>query len=101
MPFYRMPHPNGDPAGWMVHVRGSKNLPAPCAAVIEINGKQQHCRAISVALCDWPDGGGRTCSMPLCPEHRAHLGPDDLDFCPTHRADAEKANPGLFTGLTT
>jgi hypothetical protein len=99
MPFYRMPHPDGRPAGFLVHVRGSKNLPEPCAALIEIDGKQQHCRAISVALCDWPDGGGRTCDAALCATHRHQAG-KNVDYCPTHKADAERAQPGLFTGLT-
>lgn len=37
----------------------------------------------SIALCDHPMGGGRTCDSPLCHEHRHHVAPD-RDYCPPH-----------------
>ena len=71
------------PGGFMVScTRGSDR--APC--------KENGCHAPSVALCDWPLGGGKkgkTCSRPVCAQHR-RTQPDKLpdgdtkDYCPTH-----------------
>lgn len=93
MPWYRV-------NGMLMHVRGSKKLPAGCAAPIQLAGRTQRCLTPSTALCDWPVGGGRTCDFPMCPDHQHRVGAD-LDYCPEHKLAAEAANPqpGLFTGL--
>jgi hypothetical protein len=91
MPWYRI---NGAP----VHMKGTK-MPAPCAAVVEIEGKFTRCAAPSAYQCDWPAGGGSTCDLSICGLHRTPVGPNK-DYCPMHAADAaHQAGPGLFTGL--
>ena len=41
------------------------------------------CGGMSGFLCDWPMGSGKTCSAPLCDEHRRNIG-HELDLCPVH-----------------
>ena len=50
---------------------GGAKFSAPCAV----------CSGMSQYLCDWPMGG-RTCSKPLCEEHRHVVG--KRDYCPEH-----------------
>jgi hypothetical protein len=78
MPFYRMPF-------GFVHMKGTK-LPAPCRAKVWIDGKEQLCAAMSGFLCDWPDGGGRTCDAPLCEAHAYQVG-TNRHYCPAHQAN--------------
>lgn len=40
-------------------------------------------------LCDYPIGEGKTCSAPLCREHRIQMVPG-VDYCPDH-ADQHRA----------
>lgn len=40
-------------------------------------------------LCDWPIGGGKTCSKRLCDGHAVSAGPD-LDYCPDHEAGYDR-----------
>lgn len=49
------------------------------------------CGNFAEVECDWPVGGGVTCDLPLCLDHRTHIldGPDpdgeyDIDYCPAH-----------------
>jgi hypothetical protein len=41
------------------------------------------CEATGTKLCDWPIGGGRTCSKPLCDRHAVRAG-RDVDHCLHH-----------------
>lgn len=49
-------------------------------------------------LCDWPMGRGKTCDLPLCPDHAREIG-DDRHLCPIHhpmwikQAGAARINP--------
>lgn len=92
MPFYRI-------NGMDVHMKGTK-LPAPCAADVGIDGNKHYCRAMSGFLCDFPDGGGRTCDRALCEAHARQVGANK-HYCPEHFADHTnyQAQRGLFTGL--
>lgn len=40
------------------------------------------CGAVADYLCDQPIGDGKTCDLPLCNEHRHHIGA--YDYCETH-----------------
>ena len=40
------------------------------------------CGAAADFLCDYPIGNGKTCDLPLCNEHRQHIG--IYDYCPAH-----------------
>jgi len=46
------------------------------------------CTKPATALCDYPMGDGKTCSLSLCDEHRVRQrdehGSVDVDFCPIH-----------------
>ena len=44
---------------------------------------------LSVALCDYPIGGGCTCDRRIGPNCRTHIEPD-TDYCPNHRPDVAK-----------
>jgi hypothetical protein len=93
MPWYRLPlHGNS-----VIHVRGSKKLPAGCCAPIEVEGRRVQCLTPSSVLCDGDAGGGRTCDRPLCTEHAHHVGPD-TDYCAECFAVHQAAQPqgGLF-----
>ncbi len=41
------------------------------------------CGKTSVALCDYPIVGGKTCSRGMCEGHRHNVGPD-RDLCDPH-----------------
>lgn len=92
MPFYRI-------NGMRIHMRGTK-LPKPCAAVVGIADTQDFCSDMSLFLCDWPAGGGRTCDKALCEAHAHHVGPNKR-YCPEHFADHTNshAQRGLFIDL--
>jgi hypothetical protein len=91
MPFYRV-------GNTMMHVKFggklAKKPPAPCCANVEINGRAQRCMAMSAFLCDWPVDGG-TCDAPLCADH-AHQVAADRHYCPRHRGEQLRTQPGLF-----
>lgn len=40
------------------------------------------CGAVADYLCDQPIGDGKTCDLPLCNEHRHHVG--FYDYCENH-----------------
>lgn len=92
MPWYRI-------NGMDVHMKGTK-LPEPCVARVWIAGSEQLCRGISAFLCDFPDGGGRTCDRALCEPHAHQVGAN-RHYCPEHRTDAAACQPqlGLFSAL--
>lgn len=92
MPFYCI-------NGMDVHMKGTK-LPQPCGALVWRDGRSQPCRDLSAFLCDFPDGGGRTCDRALCEAHARQVGPN-RHYCPEHQADAIATQPqlGLFTQL--
>lgn len=49
------------------------------------------CEQVAEYRCDYPIGGGRTCDLPLCREHKTHrpeIG-EDTDYCPHHRVGSE------------
>jgi hypothetical protein len=93
MPWYRV-------KGQMVHLKiGGKKAPRACQEIIKLSdGRKEYCAQMAPYLCDWPAGGGRDCDFPMCEDHRKNVGPNK-DYCPEHAADAECAQPGLFTGL--
>jgi hypothetical protein len=88
--------------GLMVHMKiGGKKTPHACQVVITLpDGRKEYCAQMAPYLCDWPDGGGRTCDRAVCENHRTQAG-KNVDYCPEHAADAERAQSGLFTGLKT
>lgn len=67
MPSYTI-YKDGKPAG---RIRGDLGPWCTC------------CRAVSEYLCDYPVGAGKTCSLPLCPDHASAVG-DDTHYCPSH-----------------
>lgn len=87
-PWYRLGEPGQD---IVFHscIRGKKGPPASCRAPRFEKDNPKHgemCGRMSMVLCDGPAGetlGGKplTCDMPLCKEHRTHVGPD-RDLCP-------------------
>lgn len=93
MPFYRM-------NGMMVHLKiGGKKAPRACQEIIKLpDGRKEYCAQMAPYLCDWPAGGGRTCDRAVCEDHRTQAG-KNIDYCPEHAPDTERAQPGLFTGL--
>lgn len=86
MPFYRV-------NDLMVHLnlggKLRKNPPAACRAAHRWSNAgvlMNHCCAMATLLCDFPVGNeGKTCDMPLCPEHAHEIGPN-RHWCPKHRA---------------
>ncbi len=55
---------------------------------LESLGLCHWCAKPATALCDYPMGDGKTCSLSLCDEHRVRQrdehGSVDVDFCPIH-----------------
>lgn len=41
------------------------------------------CADVSVNLCDYPVGEGKTCDRPLCDEHSSQIG-NDIHYCRDH-----------------
>lgn len=95
MPLYRLknfPSP--------IHMKGAK-LPAPCAAHILVDRKDEPCMVWSEFLCDGPAAGRRgTCDRPLCEAHATQVGPNS-HLCPSCRTEAidEIGQRNLFTHL--
>ena len=53
--------------------------------VMESLGLCHWCAKPATALCDYPMGDGKTCSLSLCDEHRVRQRDEvDIDFCPIH-----------------
>lgn len=93
MPYYRTPELG------IVHMRGTK-LPAPCAARILINGREEPCLYPSEFLCDCRDQHKGTCDAPLCPAHAHQIGPNKhiCPACRLHQQEDSKQR-SLFTSL--
>jgi hypothetical protein len=58
--------------------------PKPCSS--------HDCLYEAEYLCDFPIGGGKTCDLPLCSDHRANIGPE-RDLCPIHAEMYRPAPP--------
>lgn len=65
----------------------------PKAAACDTRRGRVRCPFPAVALCDYPLGGGRTCSARICSDHRAAAGA--LDFCPAHAPERAPLLPGF------
>jgi hypothetical protein len=64
-----------DAGGGAIHLCGGRARPQRCQV--------PECTATSVALCDEPVAGGRTCDRRLCRDHRIAVG-RNRDRCPDH-----------------
>ncbi len=43
----------------------------------------EKCAAVSLNLCDYPVGDGKTCDLPLCDSHAFEVAPN-IHYCPGH-----------------
>ncbi len=70
----------------------TKNGPVT-AIVCGARRRRTPCRSCgapdATLLCDFPVGPGATCDAPICWRCAMHAGAD-LDYCPTHAADARQ-----------
>jgi hypothetical protein len=61
-------------AGTIICGRGARTPKCNCTP---------DCNRDSVALCDFPTGSSKTCSLRMCRLHRTRVGLD-IDYCPRH-----------------
>lgn len=43
----------------------------------------ERCPSVSLYLCDYPVGDGKTCDLPLCGSHAYEIAPN-IHYCPGH-----------------